>query len=274
MAELTPWLQLGQRILHLEELPALLERTQLLTPLFRRLLLEQCLVGVEVSPEEQMAFQQRFLSRQGIDEPQQLQAWLTERGLSEEQASRNILETLQLERFKEQRFGADVSQVFLATKQRRDRVVYSLLRVKEEAAAQELHLRLEEEDATFTELAGEHSQGSERDTGGLIGPVALGRLHPQLAELMRISQPGQLWPPMELEGWWLVVRLDKSLPAQLDRVMEQQIRDELFEQWLQAQLEALLGAYQQAAAQASATAERPSPSERISADATPSQDNP
>lgn len=254
MPGLTPWLQLGQRILHLEELPALLERTQLLTPLFRRLLLEQCVVGVEVSAEEQMAFQQRFLARQGIERSEQLQAWLAERGLSEEQASRNILETLQLERFKQERFGAEVSETFLATKQRRDRVVYSLLRVKEEAAAHELHLRLEEEDATFTELAGEHSQGTERDTGGLIGPVLLGRLHPQLAELMRVSQPGQLWPPMELEGWWVVVRLDKTLPAQLDRAMEQQILDELFEQWLQTQLEALMGAYRQAAAEASAAA--------------------
>ena len=36
----TPWLQLGNRTLHLEELPALLERSRLLIPLFRRLLLE------------------------------------------------------------------------------------------------------------------------------------------------------------------------------------------------------------------------------------------
>jgi parvulin-like peptidyl-prolyl isomerase len=249
MASFTPWLQLGQRILHLEELPALLERTQLLTPLFRRLLLEQCVVGVEVTAEEQMAFQQRFLAKQGIDSPEQLQAWLAQRGVSEEQASRNILETLQLERFKQQRFGPEVDRLFLDTKEQRDRVVYSLLRVKEQAAAQELYLRLEDDDATFTDLAGEHSQGSERDTGGLIGPVPMGRLHPQLAELLRISKPGQLWQPLELDGWWVVVRLDKALPAQLDGAMEQQIRDELFEQWLQTQLETLLQAYRSAQAE-------------------------
>jgi parvulin-like peptidyl-prolyl isomerase len=250
MTTLTPWLQLGNRILHLEELPSLLDRTQLLTPLFRRLLLEQCLVGIEVGAEEQMAFQQRFLAKQGIDSPEQLGGWLEQRGISEEQASRNILETLQLERFKQQRFGAEVDRLFLATKEQRDRVVYSLLRVKEQAAAQELYLRLEDDDATFTELAGEHSQGSERDTGGLIGPVLLGRLHPKLAELLRISKPGQLWHPIEVDGWWVVVRLDKWLPAQLDGAMEQQIRDELFEQWLQTQLEALMQAYRSAAEQA------------------------
>ena len=271
MAGLTPWLQLGQRILHLEELPALLERTQLLTPLFRRLLLEQCVVGIEVSADEQMAFQQRFLARQGIESGEQLQAWLRERGLSEEQASRNILETLQLERFKQQRFGAEVDRLFLATKGQRDRVVYSLLRVKEAAAAQELYLRLEEGDATFTELAGEHSQGSERETGGLIGPVLMGRLHPKLAELLRISKPGQLWHPIELDDWWVVVRLDKSLPAQLDGAMEQQIRDELFEQWLQTQLEALLQAYRSAAAQAGTEESPVAPPENATTDLQPPQ---
>ena len=245
----TPWLRLGDHIIHLEELPNLLERMQLLKPLFRRLLLDQCMVGIELTAEEQIVFQQRFLARKGIDSAEKLNSWLTELQISEEQASINIAEALRLERFKEQRFGSEVDQIFLATKGDRDRVVYSLLRVQEQAAAEELFLRLEEEDATFTDLAGEHSQGAERETGGLIGPVLLGRLHPHLAELLRISQPGQLWRPIELDGWWVVVRLDKRLPAQLDALMEQQIRDELFEHWLQAQIDILLTAYAGASVQ-------------------------
>ena len=242
----TPWLQLGNRTLHLEELPALLERSRLLLPLFRRLLLEACIAGVEVTTEQQMAFQQRFLAQNGIDSAEKLQAWLEKANLSEEQASRNILEALQLDTYKTQRFGAEVEKIFLDTKEQRDRVVYSLLRVKDQAAAQELHLRLEEGDATFTDLSQEHSAGPERETGGLIGPIAMGRLHPQLAELLRISKPGQLWHPMPIDDWWVIVRLDKKLPAQLDEAMETQIRDECFEQWLKQQLTTLEQAYSQA----------------------------
>jgi parvulin-like peptidyl-prolyl isomerase len=242
----TPWLQLGSRTLHLEELPALLERSRLLLPLFRRLLLEACIAGVAVSQEEQMAFQQRFLAQNGIDSAEKLQDWLQKANLTEEQASRNILEALQLETYKNQRFGSEVEKIFLDTKEQRDRVVYSLLRVKDQAAAQELHLRLEEGDATFTDLSQEHSAGPERETGGLIGPIAMGRLHPQLAELLRISKPGQLWHPMPIDDWWVIVRLDKKLPAQLDEAMETQIRDECFEQWLKQQLSTLEQAYSKA----------------------------
>ena len=224
----------------------MLERSRLLLPLFRRLLLEACIAGVEVTTEQQMAFQQRFLAQNGIDSAEKLQAWLEKANLSEEQASRNILEALQLDTYKTQRFGAEVEKIFLDTKEQRDRVVYSLLRVKDQAAAQELHLRLEEGDATFTDLSQEHSAGPERETGGLIGPIAMGRLHPQLAELLRISKPGQLWHPMPIDDWWVIVRLDKKLPAQLDEAMETQIRDECFEQWLKQQLTTLEQAYSQA----------------------------
>jgi hypothetical protein len=241
----TPWLQLGNRVLHLEELPALLDRSRLLVPLLRRLLLEACVVGVDVSPEEQLAFQQRFLAQNGIDSADKLEAWLKKSDLSEEQASTNILEALQLETFKKQRFGGDVERIFLDSKQSRDRVVYSLLRLRDKAAATELHLRLEEGDATFTDLSQEHSAGPERETGGLIGPIPMGRLHPQLAELLRISKPAQLWHPMPIDDWWVIVRLDKKLPAQLDPAMEQQIREECFEQWVQQQLDQFMSAYRQ-----------------------------
>jgi len=260
----TPWLQLGNRTLHLEELPALLERSRLLVPLFRRLLLEACIAGVAVTQEEQMAFQQRFLAQNGIDSAEKLQAWLEKANLSEEQASRNILEALQLETYKKQRFGSEVEKIFLDTKEQRDRVVYSLLRVKDQAAAQELHLRLEEGDATFTDLSQEHSAGPERETGGLIGPIVMGRLHPQLAELLRISKPGQLWHPMPIDDWWVIVRLDKKLPAQLDEAMEQQIREECFEEWLKQQLTVLEQGYRQATSERAATdasLETPDPSE-------------
>ena len=243
----TPWLQLGDRTLHLEELPALLERSNLLLPLFRRLLLESSISGIEVSDDEQLKCQQAFLSQNSIDDEEALKNWLLKNQISEEQASRNILESLRLEHFKNQRFGSDIERQFLDTKEKRDRVVYSLLRVKEREAAHELYLRLEEGDATFTELSEEHSQGPERETGGLIGPLPLSRLHPELAELLRISSPGQLWRPIEIDGWWVIVRLDKTLPAKLDEAMEKQIRDESFERWLQDQLSSLLLAYKKAA---------------------------
>ena len=243
---MTPWLKFGESALHLEDLPSLLERSGLLVPLFRRLILESCVKKIKATSEEQISFQQRFLAENGLDDAEKLNAWLAKRSLTEEQASSNLLEALRLDNFKKEKFAADVERIFLESKWQRDRVVYSLLRVKDKAAAVELHLRLEEGDATFTDLSQEHSLGPERETGGLIGPVPMGRLHPQLAELLRITKPGQLWKPMEIDDWWVIVRLDKMLPAQLDSAMEQKIRDERFEAWMKEQIDQFMAAYRQA----------------------------
>ena len=241
----TPWIRIGDRVVTLEELPGLLDRSGVISTVFRRLLLESAVAGIDVSEEEQIAFQRQFLASKGIQTQEQLTQWLEQEGLSEDRVSQNMLEVLKLERFKDQRFAHDVERIFLETKELRDRVVYSLLRVKDKASAFELHLKLGEGDATFTDLCEEHSKGPERDTGGLIGPIHLGRLHPQLREMLKISQPGQLWPPVEIDDFWLIVRLDKYLPAQLDAAMEKQIRDDSFEAWVDQQLVKLNAGYRQ-----------------------------
>ena len=51
---------------------------------------------------------------------------------------------------------------------------------------------------------------------------------------------------MEIDGWWVIVRLDKALPAQLDSTMEQKIREERFETWMQEQIDQFMAAYRQA----------------------------
>ena len=109
---LTPWLQFGGSALHLEELPSLLERSGLLVPLFRRLILESCVKNIKVSREEQISFQQRFLAENGLDNAEKLNAWLAKRSLTEEQASSNILEALKLDNFKKENLLPTLKEYF------------------------------------------------------------------------------------------------------------------------------------------------------------------
>ena len=176
---------------------------------------------------------------------------MLQKRLTEEQASQNVLDTLRLERFKVMSFEPKVDQVFFETKDARDRVVYSLLRVRDEASASELFLRLDEGDATFTDLSNEHSMGPERDSGGLIGPVVLGQLHPKLSEIFRIANIDQLWGPLQIDDWWVVLRLDKKLPAVLDDKMRKLIINELFESWINERVDQFLLSYASSASDSS-----------------------
>ncbi|PSR13332.1 peptidylprolyl isomerase, partial [filamentous cyanobacterium CCP3] len=73
-----------------------------------------------------------------------------------------------------------------------------------------------------------------------IGPVELSVPHPALSRILAISQPGQLWPPTRVGEWFVVVRLEKFLPARLDDATRQRLTDELFNTWLQEQVQTAL----------------------------------
>ena len=111
--------------------------------------------------------------------------------------------------------------------------MYSMIRTKEKAKVNELYIRLDEEEDTFADLASEFAEGQEQQFNGLIGPIELGRINPAIAERLRISKSGQLWPPFEQDGWWVLLRLEKLYPAQLDKSMRQKILNERYEEWIQ-----------------------------------------
>lgn len=243
---MTSPLDLAGTPISLEQLPALLIELELWPLLLRRHLERIQAVGYSPTREEQIAFQQSFLAQERIADLDSLNAWLQRQGISEQQMSQRLFRALQLEQFKQATFGPRVGPLYLERKASLDRVTYSLLRVKERAKALELHLRLQEEEDTFADLASTYSEGVEQQLNGLIGPMELGRINPVLAERLRISSPGQLWPPFEAEGWWVILRHERHLPAQLDTAMTQRLISEMYEQWIVEQVAAALQALQPA----------------------------
>ncbi|WP_017718805.1 peptidylprolyl isomerase [Kamptonema formosum] len=115
-------------------------------------------------------------------------------------------------------------------------MIYSLIRIKDEGVPQELYFRILEGEQSFWELAREYSEGVEAQTNGLLGPVELGKVFRDLAQILLVSQIGQLWAPIRLGEWRVIVRLEKRIPAQLDESMRRRLLDELFQVWLQEEL--------------------------------------
>jgi parvulin-like peptidyl-prolyl isomerase len=137
-------------------------------------------------------------------------------------------------------FGSAATSLFLKRRADLDRVVFSILRLRDAELAQELYFRLQAGEADFPQLA-HLSEGQESQLGGRLGPINLGQLTPLLAERLRRSSPGQLLPPLELEdGQVLVLRLDLLMPASQDQRLQDQLEQELFENWLSQEQERLL----------------------------------
>ncbi|PMB17873.1 glycosyltransferase [Fischerella thermalis] len=230
-------LELENRKLSDQEIIPLLSRYQLLSKFRQEVLIDEAIASFGCTPEEQAKCCQDFCTQHQLTSEAERLAWLQQQGITETQFLDLATRNLRIEKFKRATWGSKLESYFYERKQQLDQVVYSLIRTHDAAAAQELYFRLLENEQPFAEIAVQYSQGSEARTGGLIGPVSMSTPHPHLARILTASQPGQLSPPTRVGEWWIIVRLEKYIPARLDESMQQQLLNELFASWLKEQLQ-------------------------------------
>ena len=110
------------------------------------------------------------------------------------------------------------------------------MRVKDGFLARELYLRIASNEANFSDLASEFSQGKEAETKGIVGPVPLNQAHPILSEKLRTSRPGQLNEPFSIGEWWLVARLERYEPARFNESTMQAMAREMFQEHVEEEV--------------------------------------
>lgn len=235
----TPLQRLCQNTISGEEVMALLQKYRLLPQLQRELILDTELATVVCTQEETFDAYKNFYQKYQINSDEDRNAWLERNNCTLAQMEHSIVRAIKLDRFKKSKFSHKVQSYFLERKGQLDRVVYALLRVKDPHLAQELYFRIQDQEATFTELVKQYSGGQEAEIGGMIGPQELSVPHPILAQKLSSLKPGQLAPPLQVADWFAIIQLQKHLPAQLDQYMQARLIDEMFDRWMQVKLNQL-----------------------------------
>ena len=211
---------------------ALLTRHGLLESLIERMVVSEITRSVELPEATQQTVINDFLRQQNAGSPEALGELIRNSGLSEDAFYDQLFRPARMAQIAQAQFGAKAEARFLGQKGRLDRVVYSLLRLNSQSQAQELYLRIAHGEANFSDLAGRYSEGMERNTNGVIGPVPLNQAHPTLSEKLRAAKPGMLLEPFRIDRWWVVARLERFAPASFDERMGAQMSMELLQEWL------------------------------------------
>ena len=223
----SPWPIRGDR------LEQLIRRTELWQPLLRCAVEEEIVALVELDEAELHNLEQAFRSNHQLSTDEQLQAWLQERNWDHADLQLHLARPEALQRFAEQRFGPGLEETFLQRKPQLDMVVYSLLRVQNEGLAREPWIQLSEGEISFPEAASRYSEGPEAAHKGVIGPLPLGQLQPELAERLRSLGRGELRAPEPFSSWWVLLRLEQLTPAKLDDAMRRRLLDEQLNAYLE-----------------------------------------
>ncbi|MBW4614807.1 MAG: peptidylprolyl isomerase [Desmonostoc vinosum HA7617-LM4] len=232
---MTEAIYIGNRTIAASEVVPLLASYQMLPQLQRELIIDEAIALVECTPEEVAQAQQHFFTEKQLTNEAEVQAWMTYQGLSASQLEAVTTRRLKIEKFKQATWSHKLESYFFQCKTKLDKVIYSLLRTQDVGIAQELYFRIQDKEKSFAEVAREFSLGPEAQTGGLVGPIELNALHPAMVQMLSSIQPGQVSPPTRIAEWFVILRLEKFIPAQLDEPMKARLLNELFEAWLQEQ---------------------------------------
>jgi parvulin-like peptidyl-prolyl isomerase len=238
---MTEVIRINQTPIPPENLLSHLKTYQMLPKLLRELVIDHAIADIECSAEEVETAKQEYLSQNRLTDGKQVQAWLNYYHLTQQELENVAVRNYKLKKFKQATWGSKIESYFLQRKRDLDQVVYSLLRTKDNNTATELYFRLQNNEASFEELAQKYSEGPEAQTRGIIGPVPVTTPHEKLAKMLTSSEVGQLWPPVRIGEWNIIVRLEKLISAQLDEATQQKLLNELFNQWLEEQVQKLTG---------------------------------
>lgn len=147
------------------------------------------------------------------------------------------LKRLQL--FKEASFTLNVEEHFSRTKRNRDRIIYSMIRCRNQAKMAELALAVREGEIDFAAAAIRHSEGPESAQGGRVGPIWPQAGHPELNRRLDQANEGDLIGPFIVGDMQVLLRLDNRITTRLDENLQAQLIEELYNEWLNRQLAAL-----------------------------------
>ena len=222
-------------------LAELLLQQGVLRTIAQDLLLKQLRQSVTFTPEEEPVILTRLWEGVGTEPPATMAGnWISllPEGLQVPMAQR--WDQVRLQKLMEERYRDGLEPYFLERRKDLEQVVYGMIRLKNQGAAEELYLRLIDDHADFYELAKTYSLGEERFTHGLVGPMLISQPHPTIRAVLESLKVGEVHAPFRVDQWILLVRMEHRQPASLNDATRIQLLQELLQKELDESLDALL----------------------------------
>jgi hypothetical protein len=169
-----------------------------------------------------------------------LATFLRERNISNTFYEWRIRRELQLAKLKRVKFDKNIEPEFLRRKSDFDQVKFLLIQTSDGILAQEIFLQIRDGEASFGDLAEQYSEGSEKNTQGIVGPMKLSALPENIAQMLRKNPIYNVFGPIKVGDSHWIIQVEALLEARLTEAVRNEIRDQLFNHWLTSNVRAMM----------------------------------
>ena len=102
-------------------------------------------------------------------------------------------------------------------------------------------MRVFEGEADFGDVASQFSEGPEKLSRGIVGPVPLAQAHPLIFQKLKSLKSKEISSDiLVINNWHLILRLEHHLPTKLDDDIESLMQKELFEEYINSEVKTMM----------------------------------
>ena len=164
---------------------SLIHRNRMLLGLIKAEVVQQTLEEVYIDPKIKDTIIQTSMKNLGLIDDEKKEKWLKDNKLTWHSFAEIALRDTRIKEYSLLHFSHKLESHFLERKNELDIVIYSLIRTLDPYLAQELYLRVINNEEDFGNLATKYSEGMEKKTRGIVGPIPIQKSHPKLANFLQ-----------------------------------------------------------------------------------------
>jgi hypothetical protein len=196
---------------------------------------------IEIKPEALQVRADRLRQDYSLLTAEATWAWLQSQGLSLETFEAVVSSQLLEEQVKQYLFAPIIEETFAKTYGRYAKAIIYEIQVDDEDLARELFYMLQEQEASFFELAHQYHRDLEgRRCCGYRGALSRSQLPPGSAVAVFAAQAPQALPPIVLGASFHLLWVDEILSPQLTETVRAEILEQLYQDWLTQELSELM----------------------------------
>ena len=206
-----------------------LEKSELLENIVKELLISQIIENIQMDEEESNEILDNFIQKNGLKNEKKFEEFLIQKNLSKNLLHSKLIRSSKINKFFLKKFKSAAKQFFIQNKDSYNKVTYSLIRNSNPQLAKELYFQIDAKEANIYDLAAKYSEGDEKFSMGIVGPVPISQSHEIIRQKIINSKEGELLEPFKIDSWWIVLKLEKIFQTAFSDQIAFNICRDLFE---------------------------------------------
>ncbi|NEU80297.1 peptidylprolyl isomerase [Nostoc sp. UIC 10630] len=179
-----------------------------------------------------------FRLRSGLTEPESFGQWLKSQGIDYPTFENQLTISLKLEKLKDRLFESEKQTYFNERRQDLEQSDLYYIVIKEEHLAHDLKEQIKS-GKTFEQIAREYPLNSEQKVLVKRDVLRREKIRQEIKTALETATPKEVVGPIVMGKRWCIFQIEQILPAVLDEDIAKELREELFERWLERRLQQL-----------------------------------